>query len=149
MQRGLGKVQRHFLLSLIVPTEALQEPRWLGILRGPRLCLRILDWADLYPYILLAPHLRSGIFRDFCLGISRGPDLCTRILHRPGLLLHGSDLCPCIFLGSPSLVFLEQAVGCWLRIFGLTLIGSVRGGSNFFARRGFACSRRQSLSVSG
>src|SRR6266851_3372379 len=101
MPRGLGKVQRHFLLSLIVPTEALQEPRWLGI------------------------------------------------LHKPDLLLHGSDLCPCIFLGRPSLVFLEQSVGCWLRIFGVTLIGNVRGGSNFFARRGFACSRRQSLSVSG
>src|SRR6266852_3766397 len=111
MPRGLGKVQRHFLLSLIVPTEALQEPRWLGS--------------------------------------SRGPDLCTRILHKPDLLLHGSDLCPCIFLGRPSLVFLEQSVGCWLRIFGVTLIGNVRGGSNFFARRGFACSRRQSLSVSG
>src|SRR6266851_2504295 len=121
MPRGLGKVQRHFLLSLIVPTEALQEPRWLGILHGLRLCLCILDGADLYPYILLTPHL----------------------------LLHGSDLCPCIFLGRPSLVFLEQSVGCWLRIFGVTLIGNVRGGSNFFARRGFACSRRQSLSVSG
>jgi hypothetical protein len=72
MLRGLGKVQRHFLLCLIVPTEALQEPRWLGILRGLRLCLCILDGADLYPYILLAPHLRSGIFRDFCSGISRG-----------------------------------------------------------------------------
>jgi hypothetical protein len=60
MPRGLGKVQRHFLLSLIVPTEALQEPRWLGILHGLRLCLCILDGADLYPYILLAPHLRSG-----------------------------------------------------------------------------------------
>ena len=149
MPRGLGKVQRHFLLSLIVPTEALQEPRWLGILRGLRLCLCILDGADLYPYILLAPHLRSGIFRDFCSGISRGPDLCTRILHRPGLLLHGPDLCPCIFLGSPSLVFLEQAVGCWLRIFGLTLIGSVRGGSTFVAPRRLACSRRQSLNVGG
>jgi hypothetical protein len=149
MQRGLGKVQRHFLLSLIVPTEALQEPRWLGILRGLRLCLCILDGADLYPYILLAPHLRSGVFHDLCSGSSRGPDLCPRILHRPDLLLHGSDLCPCIFLGRPSLVFLEQAVGCWLRIFGVTLIGNVRGGSNFFARRGFACSRRQSLSVRG
>src|SRR6266849_5290019 len=104
MPRGLGKVQRHFLLSLIVPTEALQEPRWLGILHGLRLGLCILD---------------------------------------------GADLCPCIFLGRPSLVFLEQSVGCWLRIFGVTLIGNVRGGSNFFARRGFACSRRQSLSVSG
>jgi hypothetical protein len=148
MPRGLGKVQRQFLLGLIVPTEALQEPRWLGILHGLRLCLCILDGADLYP-ILLAPHLRSGIFHDLCSGSSRGPDLCTRILHRPDLLLHGSDLCPCIFLGRPSLVFLEQAVGCWLRIFGVTLIGNVRGGSNFFARRGFACSRRQSLSVSG
>ena len=32
MPRGLGKGQRHFLLSLILPTEALQEPRWLGFL---------------------------------------------------------------------------------------------------------------------
>jgi hypothetical protein len=147
MLRGLGKVQRHFLLSLIVPTEASQEPRWLGILHGLRLCLCILDGADLY--ILLVPHLRSGIFRDFCLGILRGPDLYTRILHRPGLLLHGPDLCPCIFLGSPSLIFLEQAVGCWLRISGLTLIGSVRGGSTFVAPRRLACSRRQSLNVGG
>ena len=142
-----GKVQRHFLLSLIVPTEALQEPRWLGILHGLRPCLCILDGADLY--ILLAPHLRSGIFHDLCSGSSRGPDLSTRILHRPDLLLHGSDLCPRIFLGRPSLVFLEQAVGCWLRIFGVTLIGNVRGGSNFFAPRRLACSRRQSLNVGG
>ena len=78
-------MQRHFLLSLIHQTEALQEPRWLGILHRLDLCL----------CILLAPHLRSGIFHDPCSGISRGPDLCTRILHRPDLLLHG--LCLGIF----------------------------------------------------
>ena len=61
-------MQRHFLLSLIHQTESLQESRWLGILHGLDLCL----------CILLAPHLRSGIFHD-----SRGPDL----------LLHGPDLC--------------------------------------------------------
>ena len=66
-------MQRHFLLSLIHQTEALQEPRWLGILHRLDLCL----------CILLAPHLRSGIFHDPCSGISRGPDL----------LLHGPDLC--------------------------------------------------------
>jgi hypothetical protein len=106
----------------------------------------ILDGA--YPYILLAPHLRSGILHDLCSGISRGPDLCTRIYRRPGLLSHRPDMCPCIFLGRPSLVLLEQA-GYWLRIFGLTLIGSVRGGSNFVARRRLPCGRRQSLSVVG
>ncbi len=66
-------MQRHFLLSLIHQTESLQESRWLGILHGLDLCL----------CILLAPHLRSGIFHDLCSGISRGPDL----------LLHGPDLC--------------------------------------------------------
>jgi hypothetical protein len=46
---GLGKVQHHFLLGLIVPTGALHEPR-------PR-CLGILLGRDLCPCILLAPHL--------------------------------------------------------------------------------------------
>src|SRR6266851_921719 len=100
----LGKVQRHFLLSLILQTEALQEPRWLGILHGL--------------------------------------DLCLCILHGPGL-------CLCIFVGHPSLELLEQGFGWWLRISGLTLIGGVKGGSNFGARRRLPCSWRQSLNTGG
>src|SRR5216683_1113856 len=120
----LGKVQRHFLLSLILQTEALQEPRWLGILHGLDLCLCILH----------GPDLRSGIY-----------DLCLVILYG----LHGPDLCMCIFVCRPSLELLEQGFGWWLRISGLTLIGRVKGGSNFGARRRLPCSWRQSLSVGG
>jgi hypothetical protein len=171
MQRGLGKVQRHFLLSLIVPTEALQEPRWLGILHGLDLRLCILHGPDLYPCILLAPYLCSGIFQgpDLCSGIMLGPHMCAGIFHGPdlrsgiydlclvildlglGILygLHGPDLCLCIFLRCPSLELLEHGLGWWLRIFGLTPIGSIKGGSNFGARRCLPCSRRQSLSAGG
>src|SRR5467141_2309072 len=184
MPWGLGKVQRHFLLSLIHPTEALQEPRWLGILHGLDLCLCILHGPDLYPCILLAPHLGSGILDgpDFCSGVMLGPDLCPRIVYRPdvSVLLHGPDLfsgilhdlclvildlglgilyglfvlfgpdlCLCIFLYCPCLELLQQGFRCWLTDFGLALNGSFKSGSNFFARRGLACTRRQSLSVGG
>jgi hypothetical protein len=127
---------------------------WQGILLGPDPCL----------YILLAPHLCSGIFHDLCSGIFHGPDLCPRILHRldlsvllhgpdlcSGILhsrclgvldlclgilygLYGRDLCPCIFLGRPSLKLLQQGFGWRLTDFGLTLIGRLKSGSNFVAR---------------
>ena len=73
MPRGLGKAQRHFLLILIHPPEALQEPPWLGILHG----------LDLYPCFLLVSLLCSSILDgpDFCSGIMLGPDLCSGILH--------------------------------------------------------------------
>ena len=164
-------MQRHFLISLIHPTEALQEPRWLGILHGLDLGLCILHGPDLYPCILLAPRLCSGILDgpDFCprivcrLDVSvllHGPDLCSGILHDLCLVildlglgilygLHGPDLCLCIFLCRPSLELLEHGFRWWLRIFGLTLIRRVKGGSNFGARRRLPCSRRQSLSVGG
>ena len=97
MPRGLGKVQHHFLLSLIHPTEALQEPRWLGILHGLDLCLCILHRPHLYPCILLAPHLCSSILDgpDFCSGIMLGPDPRPRIVYRldVSVLLLGPDLC--------------------------------------------------------
>src|SRR6266849_2883119 len=135
--------------SLIHQTEALQEPRWLGILHGLGLCLCILHGPDQYPCILLGPHL--------CAGISHGPDLrsgiydpCLVILDLGlGILygLHGPDLC--IFLRRPSLELLEHGFGWWLRIFDLTLIGGVKGGSNFGARRCLPCSRRQSLNTGG
>src|SRR6267378_1437337 len=178
MPWGLGKVQRHFLLSLIHPTEALQEPRWLGILHGLDLCLCILHGPDLYPCILLAPHLGSGILDgpDFCSGVMLGPDLCPRIVYRLDVpvLLHGPDLCSgilhdvclvildlglgilyglhmclCIFLCRPSLELLEQGFRRWLTDFGLTLVSSFKSGSSVVARRRILCCRRQSLSVGG
>ena len=160
----LGKVQRHFLLSLILQTEALQEPRWLGILHGLDLRLCILHGPGLCPCILLAPHLCSGIFQgpNLCSGIMLGPRMCAGIFHGPDLRsgiydlclvilygLHGPDLCMCIFVCRPSLELLEQGFGWWLRISGLTLIGRVKGGSNFGARRCLPCSRRQSLNTGG
>ena len=89
---------------------------------------------------MLGPHMCAGIFRgpDLRAGIY---DLCLVILDRGfGILygLHGPDLC--IFLCRPSLELVEHGFGWWLRIFGLPLIGSIKGGSNFVARR-------QSLSI--
>ena len=77
MPWGLGK--RHFLLSLIEPTEPLQEPRRLGILLGPVLCSGILYGPDLCPRILHGPDLSVLLY---------GPDLCSGILHslRSGIL---------------------------------------------------------------
>ena len=146
--------------SLILQTETLQEPRWLSILHGldlclcillpPHSCLCIFQVSDLRSRIMLGPYICAGIFY--------GPDLRTGIydpclvildLGLLGILygLHGPDLC--IFLCRPSLELLEHGFRWWLRIFGLTLIGRVKGGSNFGARRHLPCSRRQSLSAGG
>jgi hypothetical protein len=117
---GLGNIQRHFLLGLMETIVALLGQRCLGILHGPFLCLGILHGPD--------PGL--GILHELCWASCSG---CSGRGVRA------------FFLGRPSLVFLEQGFGWWLRIFGLTLIGSVKGGSNFVARRRLPCSRRQSL----
>jgi hypothetical protein len=147
--------------SLILQTETLQEPRWLSILHGLDLCLCILLPPHSCPCIFQVSDLRSGIMLGphMCAGIFYGPDLRTGI-YDPCLVildlglgilyrLHGPDLCLCIFLRRPSLELLEHGLGWWLRIFGLTPIGSIKGGSNFGARRCLPCSRRQSLSVGG
>src|SRR6267378_2251815 len=104
MPLGLGKVQRHFLLSLIHPTEALQEPRWLGILHGLDLCLCIL--YDLC--LVLDLGILSGLYGLFVLF---GPDLC-------------------IFLCRPSLELLQQGFRWWLTDFGLALRCSFKSGGN-------------------
>jgi hypothetical protein len=145
--------------SLILQTETLQEPRWLSILHGLDLCLCILLQPHSCPCIFQVSDLRSGIMLGphMCAGIFYGPDLRTGI-YDPCLVildlglgilygLHGPDLC--IFLCRPSLELLEHGFRWWLRIFGLTLIRRVKGGSNFGARRRLPCSRRQSLSVGG
>ena len=76
---------------------------------GLVLCSGVLYGRDLYPCILLPP--------DLCSGILHGPKLWPCILYvpDPSVLLHGPDrlgilyglygpaLCPCIFLGRPSL----------------------------------------------
>ena len=97
--------------------------------------------------------------------ISLGPDLCSCILHGPdpSVLFHGPDLrwgilhnlyrgslhglcgpglCPCLFLGRPSLELLEQGFSEWLADLGLALtdlglalIGRFNSRSNFVARR--------------
>jgi len=146
--------------SLILQTETLQEPRWLSILHGLDLCLCILLPPHSCPCIFQVSDLRSGIMLGphTCAGIFYGPDLRTGIydpclvildLGLLGILygLHGPDLC--IFLCRPSLELLEHGFRWWLRIFGLTLIGRVKGASNFGARRCLPCSRRQSLSAGG
>ena len=72
-----------------------------------------------------------------------GPDFWSSILHNLcwGSLygLYGPDLCPCIFLGRPSLELLEQGFRWWLTVFHLTLTGRFRSGSNFVARRRIRC----------
>jgi len=108
LMRGLGKIQRYFLLGLIEPTGALHEPRLrcLGILHGPILCLGILLGC-------------SCIFHNLC--SLHGPDL-SLLLHRPDLFwgslhdlclygLYGSDLCPCILLGRPSMELIQRGFG--------------------------------------
>ncbi len=50
---GLG--ERRFLLDLIAPTEALYEPRCLGILHRLVLCSGAWYGRDLYPCIFLFP----------------------------------------------------------------------------------------------
>jgi len=95
--RGGGTA--HFLLGLIEPTDALHEllPRCLGISHRPVLCLGILYGPDL-SLLLHGPSLSLFL---------HGPDLCSDILCGLclGILcgLYGPDLCPCIFLGRPSL----------------------------------------------
>ena len=72
------------------------------------------------------------------------PDLCSDIMLGPRLfagIFHAPDLCPCIFLGRPSLELLQQGFGWRLTDFGLALIRSFKSGSNFVARRRFACCR--------
>ena len=117
----------------------------LCILLPPHSCPCIFQVSDLRSGNVLGPHMCAGIFY--------GPDLRTGI-YDPCLVildlglgilygLHGPDLC--IFLCRPSLELLEHGFRLWLRIFGLTL----RGGSNFVARRRLPCSWRQSLSARG
>ena len=115
-----------------------------GVMLGPDLCPRIVYRPDV-SVLLHGPDLCSGILHDLCLVIL---DLGLGILY--GLfVLFGPDLCLCIFLCCPCLELLQQGFRWWLTDFGLALKGIFKSGSNFFARRGFACSRRQSLSVGG
>ena len=139
------------------PTQPSLRPGCLGILLGPDLCLGILHGPVPGSCILFAMHVCSGFFHDLCSGIFlctrmadvsvllHGPDLCSGTLRDLclGILygLYGPDLCPCIFLGCPSLEFLEQGFG------GPTLIGIINSGSNFVACRPLPWSRRQSLSA--
>jgi hypothetical protein len=85
--------------GLIAPTEALREPRWLGILYGPGRCRGILYGPVLWLGILLGPGLCSFILRalHLCSGISHA--LGSGILHgpNPSLLLHVPDRWPGIF----------------------------------------------------
>jgi hypothetical protein len=91
---------------------------------GPDLCPRILHGPDV-SVLLHGPDLWSGILHNLCWGILYG--------------LYGPDLCPCIFLGRPSLELLEQGFRWWLTVFHLTLTGGFRSGSNFVARRRVRC----------
>ena len=54
-------------------------------------------------------------------------------------IFHGSDLCPCIFLGRPSLKLLQQGCGWRLTDFGLALIGGLNSVGNFIARLFLGC----------
>ena len=173
-----GSSGQCFPPELIAQTEALQERRRLRILHRRVRCSGIGQGRDLW--ILLLP--------DPCPMISLGLDLCPCILHGPGssvlfhgpslrwLLRHpyggslrglcGSGLCPCLFLGRPSLELLEKFFGEGLGLadFGLTRSGLTRSGlaltdlgsallgrfdsrSNFVARRRVRCGRRQILSA--
>ena len=93
----------HFLLGLIVQTDALQERRWLRC--GQFLCSNILYGRDLYACILLPPDLWPEILL--------GPDLCSRILHAPDLpvLLHGPDLRLGILCGLRLGILCERWLG--------------------------------------
>jgi hypothetical protein len=109
---------------------------------GSDLCPRILHGPD--PSVLLhGPDRCWGIFPNLCWGILH--NRCWGILN----WLYGRDLCPCIFVGGPSLELHQQGFSWWLTDFGLTLIGRSRGGSNFVARRRVPCSRQQILSAGG
>jgi hypothetical protein len=76
-------------------------------------------------------------------------NLCSCILYRVHRLdlLYGLDLCPCIFLGCPSLELPEQDFSRRLIIFRLTLIGGFRGGSNFAASRSAWVARRITVRI--
>jgi hypothetical protein len=133
---------------------------YLGILFRPDLS-GVVHRPDLRPRILHGPDLSVLLHRpDICPGIMQGPDVPVRLRGRSlysgnlhdlcsGILygLYGPHLCPCSFLGYPSLELLEQGLVGWLTVFGLTLIGSFKSGSNFVARGRFPCSRRQSVSA--
>src|ERR1700692_110668 len=139
-----GKAETGERPMLIEPTELSLGPRCLDILHGPVLC----------PRILLFPDFCSGIFQrpDVYPCMMHAPDLCSDIMlgsHMLAGIFRGSDLCPCIFLGRPSLELLQQGFGWRLTDFGLALIRSFKSGSNFVARRRFACCRQQSPDVCG
>jgi hypothetical protein len=112
------------------------------LLLPPNLCSGISLWPDLSPRILHGPDLPV---------LFHGPDLCWCILHSlcPGILhgLPGPRLCPCFFLGRPSLELLEQGFSEWLADLGLALISRFNSRGNFVARRRVTCSRRQILSA--
>jgi hypothetical protein len=111
------------------------------LLRGPGVSL-LLHRPGL-SLLLLGPNLCSGILHDLC------PDILCGL--RLGILygLYGPDLRPGIFIGRPSLEFIQQVFGWWLTDFGRTLVVGLKGGSNFDAGRRLTCSRRQSLSAGG
>jgi len=121
-----------------VKTEALQERRGLGILRGPVWWSGIC-WGgpDLSASILIPPDLCSRILRapdvsvlwhgrDLCRGILHGLlilrgrflgilnglyGLCRRILYLCRRILAGlNGLCPRILLGRPSLELLQRGI---------------------------------------
>jgi hypothetical protein len=117
----------------IEPSEVSLGPGCcLSILHGPVLYLGILFGPDL-PCVVHRPDLRPRILHgpdhsvllhspDICSGTMQAPDVPVRLRGRslcPGMMvhdlgsgilygLHGPDPCPCIFLGCPSLEFLEQ-----------------------------------------
>ena len=126
-----------------------------GILRrtDPSLLLHRPDLSLLHwPNVSLVLHRRDlspGILYDLRSNVRWG----LRLLHglHLGLAfrLYGPELSPGVFLLGPGLEFIQQAFGRWLTDVGRTLIGSSDGGTDFVARRRFACNRRQSLSAGG
>ena len=120
------------------------------ILLAPELCAGILHGPDLRPRILCGPDPSVPLHvPDRCSGIFL--NLCLVVLYDlRGLYglhgLYGYDRCPCILLGGPGLELLQHVFSRWLTVFGLDPIGRFYRGSNFLARRGVRCSRRQSLS---
>jgi len=104
-----------------------------GISLGPDLCPRILLGPDV-SVLFHGPDLWSSVSHNLCWGILYG--LCLGILCG----LYGPDLCPCIFLGYPSLELLEQGFRrWWLTDFRLTLAGGFGSGSDFVAGRRVPC----------
>jgi hypothetical protein len=147
-------VSRHKSVDTLRATCATRS--YSRIMRGPGCCKGAVRrcrgaWQRKRHFLLGLMEPTIALHGPRCLGILHGPVLCLGILLGPDLsvLLHGPDLRPCIFLGRPSLVLLEQGFGWWLRIFGLTLRCSFKSGSNFVAGRRLRCSRRQSLNADG